>query len=121
MIPVARDQQKGVIVAIGVTALDGDLSPIVDLIRLIDLQAGAGRHQSVEIHRRAAILPQERNIPIADDLIGGVDRSGYGVNSEAGLPPLSSNLPPKEGVKVKICKKICVDRRASHDSVLVDR
>jgi hypothetical protein len=57
MIPVARDQQDGVVVAIRVPGVaDVDLPEIVDLVRLNQLKAGAGRNQSIQINYGAAGL-----------------------------------------------------------------
>jgi hypothetical protein len=57
MIPVARDQQDGVVVATRVHGVaDVDLPEIVDLARLKQLKAGAGRNQSIQINYGAAVL-----------------------------------------------------------------
>jgi hypothetical protein len=42
MVLVAWDQKDGVVVAIGVRTLDGDLSTVVDLNRLRQINAGIG-------------------------------------------------------------------------------
>src|SRR5271168_3303363 len=74
MILIARDQQDGMVVAINVRALGGDLTAVVDLIHLVQRNSGVATHQqSIQVNRRSAILPQVRHIPVADDLPGGVN------------------------------------------------
>jgi hypothetical protein len=59
MVLVARNQQNGVVVVIGVRAIEGDLPTVVDLYRLNQLNAGVGSNQSIQVYEGAAILPQE--------------------------------------------------------------
>jgi hypothetical protein len=72
MIVVARNQQDGTVVAVNVHSTDGNLSLIVNLVRLSKLQARAGGNQSIQVNYGASVLPQKcsrtASPEIADDL-----------------------------------------------------
>jgi hypothetical protein len=85
MVLVARDQHNGVVVAAGIRGVDSDLSTVIDLPRLIYLQAGVGRDQGIQVHHGAAIVRKECRVAISvpraaprnpDYLSRGVDRLG---------------------------------------------
>jgi hypothetical protein len=59
VILVARNQEKGMIVAIRVYATRGDLSSIVNGRHPLHLNSGIGGKKRVQVNHRTAILPQE--------------------------------------------------------------
>jgi hypothetical protein len=124
MILVARNQHDGVVVVIHVLAIDGDLSSVVDVPHLIELQAGIGGNKSVQVNDVGAILRQEWEsvaIVIADYLRGRIDRGGVRTitnskYSEVRLLPFSTTLLPKRGIT-----SYGITDHADDLSALVDR
>lgn len=113
MILVARDQQNGVGIAIGVRAVDSNFSAIVNVKRDIEVESGVGRDQAVQIDT-GAVLPQScrirgavTGVRASDDLTARVDERGKAAPVAGQRPEVRHPaLLPKDRVLDCVARKI---------------
>ena len=65
MVLVARDQQDGTLVTVGVRSKPGNLSSVVDVVRFRYCHVRARKNQGLQVDDGTSVLPQEPTVRTA--------------------------------------------------------